>query len=118
MNPNNIDFWQKNLQESLGEISKSLALLARVQALSCLYEKTELQRLAKMRNLLVFAHAKSVEDLGALSKNETVSNDRDRKLASEQAMAAVKSHHSALRQFDAEHPYIDVLSQFIGQMER
>ena len=114
MNNINPDSWQKNVQVSLGEISKSLNILATVQALSCLHEKSEIQSLVKSLNLLRAEHAQAIDHLHSLNKSN-FTNELEKKSAHMRALNVVNEKHSELRTFQAAHPHIEVLSQFVGE---
>lgn len=135
MNIEKQDAGQRELHTRLGEISRSLNVLATAQALSILHPSDQLDKLARRHHELRKAHSDAIDGLQAVSKKlsekygedqssydsllkqfgEGPANeiDAERKRAREE----VGIHYRELRAFEGENPHIRVLSQFLSGRE-
>lgn len=127
--------WQKDIQTSLNEISKSLKLLATVQTLSLLHSKEHLIKQAQRHQELRAAHNAAIVDMQATSERVKAKHGEDdgnyeRLLAAhgketadlidadgKKAFEIVGDKHRELREFEANNPNIGTLSQFLVERD-
>lgn len=128
----NTEDYQDELLKRLGEISKSVNVLATAQALSTLHSQAKLNELAKRDQELRKTRSDAITALHAVSKKLTqqygegkssydsllkqFGEDKANEISAEhkQAYEVVGIHHRELDTFERENPHIRVLSQFLS----